>query len=146
MYFQPSEPHHHHHLHALTNSAGKTAAGLAGVGVILAIAAVPTFVIGPFMVGAFKPEWSYGRRLAASFAFSTIVGATVGIVRAASGADKQAAPATTPASAVPATAAGVVKNAVQNGWSCSPASIDARARRIAYATNTAPFRPSLPMR
>ena len=141
MQFQPSEPHHHHHLHALTNGAGQAAVGLAAVGTILAVAAIPTFVVGPFIVSAFKPEWSYGRRLATSMAFSAIVGTATGLIRASKGDEKATAPA------APATPTDAAKAAAKaNGWTSSPACIDARARRIAQATNCAPWYPSLPMR
>jgi hypothetical protein len=107
MHFQPSEPHHHHHLHALTNGAGRAAVGVAAIGTILAVAAIPTFVVGPFIVSAFKPEWSYGRRLATSMAFSAIVGTATGLIRASKGDEKAApaapaAPAATPAKENPA--------------------------------------------
>jgi hypothetical protein len=43
--------------------------------------AVPTFVVGPWIVKAIKPEWSYGRRLGASFAVSFLAGTLVNIAR-----------------------------------------------------------------
>ena len=65
----------------------------------------PGFVVGPWMVKAFKPEWSYGRRLAASFAFSTVVGALVRIARAASGTEKtEEAPKAAPTTFTPSSA------------------------------------------
>jgi hypothetical protein len=124
MQFQPSEPHHHH-LRALTNGPEKALLGLGVMGTVLAIAAIPTFIVGPFMVKAFKPEWSYGRRLATSLAFSTVVGASVSLLRAASGDKKEEAAA--PAAATPApllltsgtgvkVPAGLSKNALKNPW------------------------------
>jgi hypothetical protein len=70
--------------------AEKAALAAGGVGLLVGIIAVPTFVVGPWIVKAFKPEWSYGRRLAASFAFSAVAGALTRIASAASGADKKA--------------------------------------------------------
>jgi len=68
--------------------AAKAALAAGGVGLVVGAIAVPTFVVGPWIVKSVKPEWSYGRRLAASFAFSTVVGALVRIARAASGSEK----------------------------------------------------------
>ena len=73
--------------------AAKVALAAGGVGLVVGAIALPTFVIGPWIVKAVKPEWSYGRRLAASFAFSTVIGALVRIARAASGSPNvEAAP------------------------------------------------------
>lgn len=83
MTFQPSQ-HSAAPSNTYSDAAGVLGVGL-GVGAIAAIIAVPTFVVGPFVVKAFKPEWSYGRRLAASMAFGVGVGAIRGIVAAASG-------------------------------------------------------------
>ena len=55
-----------------------------GVAAFVAIAAVPTFIINPWIVKAFAPDWSYGRRLGASFGFMLGVSALTGLVRAAS--------------------------------------------------------------
>jgi hypothetical protein len=68
--------------------AAKAALAAGGVGLVVGAIAIPTFVVGPWIVKSVKPEWSYGRRLAASFAFSTVVGALVRIARAASGSEK----------------------------------------------------------
>ncbi len=54
----------------------------AGIPVVLGVVLLPTFVVGPFVVKAIKPEWSYGRRLGASIAFSMVVGALTRIARA----------------------------------------------------------------
>lgn len=54
----------------------------AGIPVVLGVVLLPTFVVGPFVVKAIKPEWSYGRRLGASLAFSMVVGALTRIARA----------------------------------------------------------------
>jgi hypothetical protein len=56
-----------------------------GVPAVLGIVVLPTFVVGPYIVKAFKPEWSYGRRLGASLGVSFAVGALARIARAASG-------------------------------------------------------------
>ena len=40
---------------------------------LVALMAVPTFIVGPWIIKSFKPEWSYGRRLGASFAVSFAV-------------------------------------------------------------------------
>ena len=82
MTFQPSE-----YSGAPTDyngALGVLGAGL-GVGAIVAVIALPTFVVGPFIVKAFKPEWSYGRRLATSMAVGLGIGAVRGIVEAARG-------------------------------------------------------------
>jgi hypothetical protein len=76
--------------------AAKVALAAGGVGLVVGLIAVPTLVVGPWIVKAVKPEWSYGRRLAASFAFSTLVGALVRIARAASGTEKAATMAAAP--------------------------------------------------
>lgn len=70
--------------------AGKVAALAGGAGLLVGILVVPTFVVGPWIVKAFKPEWSYGRRLAASLAFSMVAGTLTQIARAASGSEKRA--------------------------------------------------------
>jgi hypothetical protein len=55
------------------------------VGLVVGLVAVPIFVVGPWMVKAFKPEWSYGRRLGASFAVSFLAGTLVKISRGIGG-------------------------------------------------------------
>jgi hypothetical protein len=85
--------------------AAKAMLAAGGIGLTIGLIAVPTLVVGPWMVKAFKPEWSYGRRLAASFAFSTVVGALIRIVRAttaeapAAGGSKAAAATFVPSAA-----------------------------------------------
>jgi hypothetical protein len=69
---------------AYNDAAFATVAGLS-IGLIVAAAVVPTFVVGPFVVKAFKPEWSYKRRLAATLAVEIGVGAVTQIVKAARG-------------------------------------------------------------
>lgn len=95
-------PHHRfQHPVPVTASYGmtdamKAATAVGGVGLVVGLIAVPTLVVGPWIVKAVKPDWSYGRRLAASFAFSTLVGALVRIARAASGTEKAATVAAAP--------------------------------------------------
>ena len=85
--------------------AMKAAAAVGGVGLVVGLIAVPTLVVGPWIVKSVKPEWSYGRRLAASFAFSTGVGALVRIARAASGTEKaEEAPKAAPTTFTPSSA------------------------------------------
>jgi len=67
---------------------GNTLAGAAGVGVLLGVLLLPTLVIGPFIVKAFAPEWSYGRRLGASLAFGVVTGTVVQLAKAATGTKK----------------------------------------------------------
>lgn len=81
MTFQPSE----YSAPPAYDGAVQTLGVGLGVGAIVAIIALPTFVVGPFIVKAFKPEWSYGRRLAASMAVGLGIGAVRGIVEAARG-------------------------------------------------------------
>ena len=70
-----------------------------GVGLIFALALVPTFVVAPWIVKAIKPEWSYGRRLGASLAFGFVAGTLVSVARGLGGSDTNvsisALPATT---------------------------------------------------
>ena len=79
---------------ALLEAAKWSLAGLAAVGVV---AGVGVFVINPWIVKAFKPEWSYGRRLGASFAFSVVSGTLISIARGLGGVQN------TPAATTPAT-------------------------------------------
>lgn len=44
------------------------------VGLLAAAFGVSTFLVGPFVVKAIAPDWSYGRRLAASLAFGIVTG------------------------------------------------------------------------
>ena len=69
-----------------------------GVPVILGIILLPSLVIYPWIIGYFKPEWSYGKRVAAGLAGSIAVGAVTGVVKAAAGSDE-------PQPAAPTTAA-----------------------------------------
>lgn len=52
---------------------------------LVALMAVPTFIVGPWIIKSFKPEWSYGRRLGASFAVSFLAGTLVNIARGLGG-------------------------------------------------------------
>lgn len=83
---------------AAKNSAVPAALGVAGLGVgaglLIGILALPTFVITPWIVKQFKPEWSYGKRLATGFVVNFGVASTIAIARAASGGDKKAAATT----------------------------------------------------
>ena len=69
--------------------------GVAGIAAVAALAGVGVFVINPWIVKAFKPEWSYGRRLAASFGVTFIAGTLTSIARGLGGVqDTPPAPAT----------------------------------------------------
>ena len=60
--------------------------GIAGVaGLIL----VGPFVITPWIVKQFKPEWPYGKRVATGFVVSFGIGALTTIARVASGGGKE---------------------------------------------------------
>lgn len=82
MTFQPSQ--YSSAPPAYNGVAGALGIGL-GVGAVVALLAVPTFVVGPFVMKAFKPEWPYKRRLAASMAVGIGVGAITQLVKAARG-------------------------------------------------------------
>jgi hypothetical protein len=53
----------------------------AGIAVVLAFVGVPILVVGPWVVGKFKPEWGYGKRVAAGI----IAGAVGGFVTRTTG-------------------------------------------------------------
>ena len=55
------------------------------VAVIVGVLALPTFVIGPFIIKAFAPKWGYGRRLAASLGLGMAVGTTTMLIKTARG-------------------------------------------------------------
>lgn len=55
------------------------------VGVIGAAAIVP-LLVGPWVFKQFKPDWGYGKRVAATLGVGFGVGAVTGVARAASGA------------------------------------------------------------
>ena len=62
--------------------ASETGLALGGVGVglglglgLVGLILVGPLVITPWIVKAFKPEWSYGRRVAAGFGVSAVLGA-----------------------------------------------------------------------
>ena len=65
----------------LTGSQQRVALGVAGVGVVVAIATAWTFAVGPWAVKQFKPEWGYGKRLVTSF----LAGSAIGLARQAVG-------------------------------------------------------------
>lgn len=50
------------------------AMGVAGIALLAGILVVPTFVIVPWIVKGFAPEWSYGRRVAVGLGVSFIAG------------------------------------------------------------------------
>lgn len=77
----------------LTDAEAYTILGVTGV--VLAIGAVQVFGINPWVVKAFKPEWSYGRRLAASFGVTFVAGTLVGIAKGLGGAGATSTPAAT---------------------------------------------------
>jgi hypothetical protein len=72
---------------AKTNPSPGLILGL-GIPVLIGILALPTFVINPWIVKAFKPEWSYWRRVGAGMGITFAVGALRGIAASLSGSDK----------------------------------------------------------
>lgn len=60
-------------------------AQLAVLGLIIGVAAIPTFLITPWIVKQFKPEWSYGKRLATGVVVTFGVSSVIAVARAASG-------------------------------------------------------------
>lgn len=70
-----------------------TSAGMGlGVAALFGLLLVPSFVVGPFIVKAFAPEWSYGRRLGASMGFGILAGLALQLVRAAKGKESVETP------------------------------------------------------
>lgn len=61
------------------------AMGVAGIALLAGILVVPTFVIVPWIVKGFAPEWSYGRRVAVGLGVTTVLGI---VSRAATGGRK----------------------------------------------------------
>jgi hypothetical protein len=59
---------------------GAWALGAAG---LVGLAVVPTLVIYPFVIKAFKPELSYWRRVGIGMGITFALGAVTGLVRAA---------------------------------------------------------------
>ena len=57
-----------------TPRAAPPAMDVAGIALIGGILVVPTFVIVPWIVKGFAPEWSYGRRVAVGLGVSFIAG------------------------------------------------------------------------
>lgn len=95
MSFQHRHPHPIHGDRSLQQrtladdfpSYGITDEGIVtGVGLVAAIAV--DFVLLPMAIGYFKPEWSYGKRLAATILGNFALGAVTGVVKAASGTDE----------------------------------------------------------
>ena len=60
-----------------------------GLAVLAGLLLLGPFMITPWIVKQFKPEWSYGKRVATGFVVSFGVGALTGIARAASGGEKK---------------------------------------------------------
>ncbi len=60
-----------------------------GLAVLAGLLILGPFMITPWIVKQFKPEWSYGKRVATGFVVSFGVGALTGIARAASGGEKK---------------------------------------------------------
>ena len=58
-------------------------AAAVGLGVILAVGALNTFVVAPLIIKAFKPDFSYGRRVGISLGISAGVAMVRGLIRAA---------------------------------------------------------------
>lgn len=71
---------------AKKNSGLLIAGGLAG---ILALAALPGFIVGPWVVKQFKPEWSYGKRVAASLGTLFVVSSLTNVAGALGGSDDE---------------------------------------------------------
>lgn len=55
-----------------------------GAAVVVGFVMLPTFVVEPWIVKQFKPEWSYGKRVAASMAFNVVTGFTLSLAARAS--------------------------------------------------------------
>lgn len=85
MTFQPSNPHAPAAPVARPyGGAGEFMTGAASAGIVALAIIGPTLFLGPFLVKAFKPEWPYKRRLAASLAFGVAVSAIRSIAAAGS--------------------------------------------------------------
>lgn len=87
----------------------KAALTLAGLGLLLVAAPVQIFGINPWIVKAFKPEWSYGRRLAASFGVSFVAGTLISVAKGIGGVSKAGVTSTPAPSTAAATGAVVGK-------------------------------------
>lgn len=72
----------------------KAALTLAGLGLLLVAAPVQIFAVNPWIVKAFKPEWSYGRRLAASFGVSFVAGTLISVAKGIGGVSEAGATST----------------------------------------------------
>jgi hypothetical protein len=58
-------------------------AAAVGLGAILAVGALNTFVVAPLIIKAFKPDFSYGRRVGISLGLSAGVAIVRGLILAA---------------------------------------------------------------
>lgn len=63
--------------------------GLGAVALIGGLVIVGPFVIAPWIIKQFEPDWSYGKRVATGFVASFAVGALTQIARAASGSEEK---------------------------------------------------------
>lgn len=79
MRFQPSEHSFGESPPQSGVSGGAWALGAAG---LVALAVVPTFVVYPLVIKAFKPDLSYWRRVGISMGITFAIGAVTGIVKA----------------------------------------------------------------
>ena len=72
-----------------------------GVGAlaVVGLLAIPTFIVEPWIVKQFKPEWSYGKRLAAVMGFNIVSGSVLGLASRLAGGT----PAPTTTTSTPAT-------------------------------------------
>jgi len=63
---------------------GESHVSTGAIAVALAFVAIPTLIVAPWVVGKFKPEWSYGKRVAAGLVASAVggfVSRTTGLVK-----------------------------------------------------------------
>lgn len=82
-YYEAAEPVPYYGADA--PSALQAAGGVATIGLLIGVLALPTFVITPWIIKQFKPEWTYGKRLATTFVIGFGLTAITTIVRAAAG-------------------------------------------------------------
>lgn len=68
--------------------------GGVGIATVVTLGAVQIFGINPWIVKAFKPEWSYGRRLAASFGVSFVAGTLISVAKGIGGVSATGATST----------------------------------------------------
>ena len=74
MPFQPSQ-----------YSAPSSDSSAAAVGVVLGMSVASGFIFMPMILKAFKPEWSYGRRVAAGLGVTFATGTAYRLIKAARG-------------------------------------------------------------